>query len=158
VARQNRCMTELEPVEVASRYFRAIEAADLVPWVENDEIDLEARKRVEPLLDPEFEVVDSATLAGLGVKPRGRGWEFLRGNYREMLSAFETYSERVDDVRDLGGGRVLALGEARGRPRAGGPEVVQLGGVIVTVREGRIVRIEFFLDRAEALAAAGRVR
>jgi hypothetical protein len=26
------------------------------------------------------------------------------------------------------------------------------------VREGRIVRIEFFLDRAEALAAAERVR
>jgi ketosteroid isomerase-like protein len=151
-------MTELEPVAVARRYFKAIEAADLVPWVENDEIDLEARTRVEPFLDPEFEVVDSATLAGLGVKPRGRGWDFLRGNYREMLSPFESYSERVDDVRDLGGGRVLALGEARGRPRGGGPEVVQLGGVIVTVREGRIVRVEFFLDRAEALAAAERGR
>jgi ketosteroid isomerase-like protein len=147
-------MPELEPVEVASRFFRAVETADLVPWVENDEVDLERRKRAEPFLDPEFEVVDSVTLAGLGVRPRGRGWEFLRGNYREMLSAFETYRERVDDVRDLGGGRVLALGEARGRPRGGGPEVVQLGGVIVTVSEGRIVRIEFFLDRAEALAAA----
>jgi ketosteroid isomerase-like protein len=151
-------MTEHEPADVARRYFKATEAADLVPWVENDEIDLETRKRAEPFLDPDFEVVDSATLAGLGVKPRGRGWEFLRGNYREMLSPFETYSERVDDVRDLGGGRVLALGEARGRPRGGGPEVVQLGGVIVTVRDGRIVRIEFFLDRAEALAAAERGR
>jgi ketosteroid isomerase-like protein len=149
-------MTELEPVEVARRYFRATEFPDLVPWVESDEIDLEARKRLEPFLDPEFEVVDSATLAGLGVRPRGRGWEFMRGNYREMLSAFETYSERVDEVRDLGGGRVLALGEARGRPRGGGPEVVQLGGVIVTVRDERVVRIEFFLDRAEALAAAER--
>ena len=151
-------MTELEPAEVASRYFKAIEFPDLVPWVEDDEVDLEARKRVEPFLDPEVEVVDSATLAGLGVKPRGRGWDFLRSNYREMLSAFETYSERVDDVRDLGGGRVLALGEARGRPHGGGPEVVQLGGEIVTVRDGRIVRIEFFLDRAEALAAAERRR
>ena len=141
-------------MEVASRYFRAIEFPDLVPWIESDEIDLEARKRVEPFLDPDFEVVDSATLAGLGVKPRGRGWDFLRGNYREMLSAFETYSERVEDVRDLGGGRVLALGEARGTPRGGGPEVVQLGGVILTVRGGKIVRIEFFLDRAEAFAAA----
>jgi ketosteroid isomerase-like protein len=151
-------MTELEPVEVARRYFRATEFPDLVPWVESDEIDLEARKRVEPFLDPEFEVVDSATLAGLGVRPRGRGWEFLRGNYREMLSPFETYSERVSEVRDLGGGRVLGLGEARGRPRGGGPEVVQLGGVIVTVRAEKIVRIEFFLDRAEALAAAERGR
>jgi ketosteroid isomerase-like protein len=147
-------MSELEPVEVARRYFKATEFPDLVLWVESDEIDLEARKRVEPYLDPDFEVVDSATLAGLGIRPRGRGWDFLRGNYREMLSAFETYSERVEDVRDLGGGRVLALGEARGRPRGGGPEVVQLGGVIVTVRDGRIVRIEFFLDRAEAIAAA----
>jgi ketosteroid isomerase-like protein len=149
-------MPELEPVEVASRYFKAIGFPDLVMWVESDEVDLEARSRAEPFLDPDFEVIDSATLAGLGVKPRGRGWEFLRGNYREMLSPFETYSERVDDVRDLGGGRVLALGEARGRPRGGGPEVVQLGGVIVTVLDGKIVRIEFFLDRAEALAAAER--
>jgi ketosteroid isomerase-like protein len=151
-------MEELEPVQVARRYFKATEAADLALWVENDEVDLEARTRAEPFLDPDFEVVDSATLAGLGVKPRGRGWEFLRGNYREMLSAFESYSERVEELRDLGGGRVLALGEARGRPRGGGPEVVQLGGVIVTVREGKVVRIEFFLDRAEALAAAERGR
>jgi ketosteroid isomerase-like protein len=149
-------MPEPEPVDVARSYFKATEAVDLVPWTESDEIDLEARTRCEPFLDPEFEVIDSATLAGLGVRPRGRGWEFLRGNYREMLAAFETYTERVDDVRDLGGGRVLALGEARGRPRGGGPEVVQLGGVIVTVRAGKIARIEFFLDRAEALAAAGR--
>jgi ketosteroid isomerase-like protein len=149
-------MAELEPVQVARRYFRATEAADLVLWVENDEVDLEARTRAEPFLDPDFEVVDSATLAGLGVKPRGRGWQFLRGNYREMLSAFESYSERMEELRDLGGGRVLALGEARGQPRGGGPEVVQLGGVIVTVRDGRIVRIEYFLDRAEALAAAER--
>jgi ketosteroid isomerase-like protein len=147
-------MSGLEPAEVARRYFKTIEFPDLVLWVGSDEIDLEARERVEPFLDPEFEVVDSATLAGLGVKARGRGWEFLRGNYREMLSAFETYSERIDEVRDLGDGRVLGLGQARGRPRGGGPEVVQLGGVIVTVRDGRIVRIEFFLDRAEAIAAA----
>jgi ketosteroid isomerase-like protein len=151
-------MAELEPVDVARRYFRAIDADDLVPWVESDEIDLEARTRAEPYLDPEFEVVDSATLAGLGVRPRGRGWDFLRGNYREMLSPFEGYSERVTELRDLGDGRVLALGEARARPRGGGPEVIQLGGVIVTVRDGRIVRIEFFLDRAEALAAAERMR
>jgi ketosteroid isomerase-like protein len=149
-------MPEPEPVDVARSYFKATEAVDLVPWVESDEIDLEARTRAEPFLDPEFEVIDSATLAGFGVRPRGRGWEFLRGNYREMLSSFETYTERVDDIRDLGGGRVLALGEARGRPRGGRPEVVQLGGVIVTVRGGKIVRIEFFLDRAEALAAAGQ--
>jgi ketosteroid isomerase-like protein len=149
-------MPELEPVQVARRYFKATEAADLVLWVESDEVDLEARTRAEPFLDPEFEVVDSATLAGLGVRPRGRGWDFLRANYREMLSAFESYSEHMEELRDLGGGRVLALGEARGRPRGGGPEVVQLGGVIVTVREGRIVRIEYFLDRAEALAAAER--
>jgi ketosteroid isomerase-like protein len=151
-------MPELDPVQVARRYFKATEAADLVLWVENDEVDLEARKRAEPFLDPDFEVVDSATLAGLGVRPRGRGWEFLRGNYREMLSAFESYTERMEELRDLGGGRVLALGEARGRPRGGGPEVVQLGGVIVTVRDRRIVRIEYFLDRAEALAAAERGR
>lgn len=147
-------MTELEPAEVVRRYFKAIEGTDRVPWVENDEVDLEARKRAEPFLDPEFEVVESPALASLGVRPRGRGWDFLRGNYREMLSAFETYFERIDEVRDLGGGRVLALGEARGLPRDGGAEVVQLGGVIVTVRGGRIVRIEFFFDRAEALAAA----
>jgi ketosteroid isomerase-like protein len=151
-------MSEPEPVQVAKRYFKAIEGPDLVQWVESDEIDLEARTRAEPFLDPDFEVVDSATLAGLGIRPRGRGWEFLRANYREMLSAFESYSERMEELRDLGGGRVLALGEARGRPRGGGPEVVQLGGVIVTVRDGRIVRIEYFLDRAEALAAAERGR
>ncbi|MFL5870343.1 MAG: nuclear transport factor 2 family protein [Solirubrobacterales bacterium] len=148
-------MSESESCEAVRRFLRAIETDDLIPWVREEEVDLEARTRAAPFLDPEFEVIDSATLSGLGVRPRGRGWDFLRGNYRELLSAFESYRERVDELRDVGGGRVLALGEARGRPVGGGPEVVQLGGVIYTVRDGRIVRIEYFLDRAEAIAAAG---
>jgi ketosteroid isomerase-like protein len=72
-----------------------------------------------------------------------------------MLDVFESYEEETHEVRDLGGGRVLALGEARGLTRTGGVEVVQTGGVIFNVRDSRIARIEFFLDRDEALEAAG---
>jgi hypothetical protein len=57
-----------------------------------------------------------------GVRRRGKGWDALRANYREMIDAVE---------------------------------VVQEGGVIFTLRDSRIARIEFFLDRDEALGAPG---
>jgi ketosteroid isomerase-like protein len=143
-----------ENVELV-RGFVWPQGTDLVPWTRDDELDRAERALREPFLEPDFEFVDSAGLERLGVRRRGRGWDALRANYREVLDAFESYEEETHEVRDLGGGRVLTLGMARGRTRTGGVEVVQAGGVIFTVRDSKIARIEFFLDRDEALEAAG---
>ena len=146
-----------ENVEIVRGLLRAqvAQGTDLVPQTRDDELGRAAQALCEPFLEPDFEFIDSAGLVRLGFRRRGRGWDALRENYRQLLAAFESYEEEMHEIRDLGGGRVLVLGVARGRTRTGGVEVVQAGGAIFTVRSSKIARIELFLDRDEVLEAAG---
>ncbi len=128
---------------------------DLKQWADDDGIDRELRARAEPLMAQDFEVLESPGLVTLGMPRHRVGWEALRDAYRAATEPFESYRERADDFRDLGEGRVLAVGEATGTTRDGGVEVKQSGGALFSVRDGRIARIEFFVSREEALTAAG---
>jgi hypothetical protein len=59
------------------------------------------------------------------------------------------------EVVDLGE-QVLVLGRFKARGRARGEDRAA-GGPVWTVRDGRVVRAQLFLDRDEALAATRRV-
>ena len=85
--------------------------------------------------------------------------EVFRGHQgaRQAWDSFKAYQlkTRHNDVRDLGGDSVLALGEATAiGPTTGleaGSELAQL----VTFRDGLAFRIRDFSSHAEALAAVG---
>jgi ketosteroid isomerase-like protein len=78
---------------------------------------------------------------------------------RELWSLWRT---DVDDfwvesheVRDLGGERVLHLGRIQFRGRASGIIVESQLALVVTLRDGKIVRSEDYLSHKEALEAVG---
>ncbi len=60
----------------------------------------------------------------------------------------------VTEARDLGG-VVLLVASHRARGRTSGAEVKGEVAYLYTVRDGKIVRAEFYPDRATALKAAG---
>jgi hypothetical protein len=60
-----------------------------------------------------------------------------------------------DDVRDLGDGKVLALGTIRIRGRGSGVETDVPTAVIATIRDGRMTHFRDYGDHDAALAAAG---
>ena len=128
---------------------------DLKAWANDDEIDADLRTRIEPLMAAEFEMLENPGLVTLGMPRHRTGWDELRDAYRAATEPFESYHEHAEDIRDLGEGRVLSLGEGIGTTRDGGVDVKLAGGASFTVRDGRITRIEFFNSREEALAAAG---
>lgn len=70
----------------------------------------------------------------------------------EVMGEFKVEAE---EFRDLGDGRVLLLGRIRGRGRASGAEVSASLGQLITVRDGRAIAYRGYLDRREALEAAG---
>ena len=82
---------------------------------------------------------------------RGRV-EVLR-YFTDFVSQFEHF---VLDVEDLWPGRTTSLPSAHPRSRQGSSAEFDVRpGWVFTVRDGEVVRIKAYLDRAEALEAVG---
>ena len=74
--------------------------------------------------------------------------------FRDWIEPFAEL--HVDwELHELGPDRALALLTTRGRGRASGAPVEMQAGQLWTFREGRAVRMVFYLDPDEARRAAG---
>ena len=83
------------------------------------------------------------------------GHEGVRKFFADNATNFEVFQGRYDDVRDLGDGRVLAIGTIHIRGRGAGVETdIPVAG-IATYREGKLSRWEDFRERRLALKAVG---
>ena len=103
--------------------------------------------------DVEWDVSHAgATVAGqIGTL---RGHDGVRRWMRTWYEAFEDVIYDVEELIDAGEHVMLVITQ-RGRGRASGAEVsVRMYGAW-TVRDGKVVRVAWFLDRAEALEAVG---
>jgi ketosteroid isomerase-like protein len=91
--------------------------------------------------------------------PRGRltytGPEGFVQAWREWVDAYERYSIEVEEIAEGALGQVFILARQRGTTRTGGVEVSEPAGAVWTVRDGRLVRMEFHLDPESAKRVAG---
>jgi hypothetical protein len=71
------------------------------------------------------------------------------------LAASEDNRMTLDEVVDLGGDQVLAVGEVTVKWKGSGITLTEPRFGVVTVREGLIVGLDIYRERAEALEAAG---
>jgi uncharacterized protein len=83
-----------------------------------------------------------------------RGTDGLRQATAEYLNVWEDYRFEVDRMIDLGD-RVLVLETQTARGKRSGAVISQEVGTLLTLRDGKIVRWEYYWERPEALAAAG---
>ncbi len=83
-----------------------------------------------------------------------RGHEGVRAWYRDWRNAWETVSQRVERIEDLGD-HVLALVVVTGQGRGSGVVVEDRRAHVLTVQEGLCTRFESFGTRADALEAVG---
>lgn len=72
----------------------------------------------------------------------------------EWLSGWEDWRCEAEEFV-VHGDQVVALTRYRGRGRGSGAIVDTKGAHLWTIRDGKVVRLEVFADRAGALAAAG---
>jgi ketosteroid isomerase-like protein len=82
-----------------------------------------------------------------------RGAQQVRSVLIDRMDTLDFDQETEDLV--AAGDRVVALVRWRGRGRASGAQGEMSMAMVWTVRDQAITKIEFFLDRAEALAAVG---
>jgi ketosteroid isomerase-like protein len=97
-------------------------------------------------------VVDSKTFLQDGTFT---GREAVGEWFGDWFRSFEPgYRFDIEEARDLGE-VVLLVASHHGRGRKSGAEVHGRNGYIYGVRDGRIVRVEIYAGRAEALEASG---
>ena len=83
------------------------------------------------------------------------GHDGLRSFDRELREAFESFETTYEELID-GGEHVVSVSRYRGRGRRSGVEIdgpLQFGAW--SIREGKVVRVDWFPSREEALEAAG---
>jgi ketosteroid isomerase-like protein len=103
------------------------------------------------LFDPDLQV---AFAQPSGPPTDYSGVEGLIEGWRDWLVAWSKYSVDVEDYLDAGDS-VVALATLRGETERHGVRVEQQAAAVVRVVDGKIKRLEFHLDRREALASAG---
>jgi len=70
-----------------------------------------------------------------------------------IFEFFETVD--VESMERTPNGRILVIARVRSRGMSGGPGIEDLTGTLFTVRDGLLVRYEWFRSPEEARAAAG---
>jgi ketosteroid isomerase-like protein len=145
-----------EALKVVEEIQATLTTEDVVAGLEDDEQGANLESTFARLASPDFEVI----MVGPDYNPRqaqaftGRGTAGFTEVWEEWTSAFENF--RIDIERTTEHGeKVLTLVTLSGRSRTGGVEVSQPAAAVWTVRDGKLTRAEFHLDRELALKAAG---
>jgi ketosteroid isomerase-like protein len=98
--------------------------------------------------------VSPAGVPGLGTY---RGHEEVMSFFDDWFGVFpfEEWEQEVEEIIDCGGDRVLALAHQRGRGSGSGAPAELEFAQLYTLRDGKFVRVETYLDHKRALEAAG---
>jgi len=117
-----------------------------------DGLDDQAIDRVVQAFHPEVEFREDPKF------PEGsvyRGRDALRAYFKRFSSEFDRFWWEAEDLVDAGNDHVLVLVRVRGRGRGSGAMFDIRGGWLFTMGGGTAVRVDAYLDRREALEAAG---
>jgi ketosteroid isomerase-like protein len=127
-----------ENVEIVRRFAESWERSD---W-----------DRMAELADPNVEL--HGTVGGV---EEGRVTRGITDIGREYDNAEQMWDEHRIEIQKLidAGDRVVVFQREYQRGRSSGVELVLDAAVLVDVRDGRIVRIQGYMDSAAALEAAG---
>ena len=100
---------------------------------------------------PEIEWSDPPGFPGASVH---KGRAAVEARFREMEEMLAGFSMQPEALYD-GGDKVVCFGRTGGRGRSSGIEVSRRVAWVLTVQDGRVVRVVGFEDRDAALIDAG---
>jgi hypothetical protein len=129
-----------ENVEIARQIFPG--GIDMVALLNNADLLAATRAGIEPLVEPDFEIVGDPNAIPMGpifgVEHGPRGWDL---GPREFIDVDEN--------------RVLVSHQVHARSKTDGVEVTSEAANLMTLRDGRLARMQLFFNRENAFEAAG---
>jgi ketosteroid isomerase-like protein len=141
-----------QAVEVARRAFQEASRVKDPSRRLLDALDRGTLAVVFDFFDPEIEVHEDPRFPEAGVY---RGVEAVDRYFTQFTESFDEFTLEAEDFIALGEDRVLFLFRLRTRGKGSGAMVEARPGWIYTIGGGKILRVEAYLDRSEAFAAAG---
>ena len=126
-----------ENVELVRRALEALDRRDLTTWL--------------AVHDEDFEIVPIPDWPEPGVRGAEAAWDF----YLETFNLFEGFPVADAEVTDAGADKVLVHYEYDLRGKGSGAGVDFEYWLVAILRQGTILRAQWFAERAEALEAAG---
>jgi ketosteroid isomerase-like protein len=106
--------------------------------------------------DPDVRLSPDPEASWVGIDETYVGHDGVRRYMRAVYEAFSDYRPEVEQIIDAGEGRVLTLAIEHGRGRDSGAEVQSMKTAhLWTLRDGKAVQLDLFLDRGRALEAVG---
>jgi ketosteroid isomerase-like protein len=106
-------------------------------------------------LDPEIEWHPAVQAMMGGETAVYRGHAEVRELFRDVTEVFDVFDIELNEIRDLGEDRVVAIGRLRTRGRGSAAQTESPVGFVVDGRNGKAIRIRNYLDPMETLEAAG---
>jgi len=79
----------------------------------------------------------------------------VRRYIQDWIDTFDDFGVVVEELRDVGDDRVLAIQRLKGRAKLSGTETNLRFAVVCTVRDGKVVRGREYLRVEDALEAVG---
>jgi ketosteroid isomerase-like protein len=125
---------------------------DVTRLIHDDDLWAATIATTSPVTHPDFECI---VRGGVGGDRRYTGTDGMRRMFKDWLGPWDSYRIEIERAVDCGE-RVLVLVNAFGRLEGSEQEVALKSSEVWTVRDGRLVRWEAYLDRTEALRAVGR--
>ena len=121
------------------------------------------REALEPFIDPEFVTVGDPDFIPVGTDTGASGSRdvFAKGIdgflnfWRDWLGAWETWRLGSPEFINVDGDRVLVTYELRARTKTAQVEMTVDAANLMTLGNGKLTRLELFLNREEAFEAAG---
>ena len=143
-----------ENVRVVERIQIALTEIDVVSALDDDEADRRIRGVFGELTEVDFETAMVGPGYTSGRRIEYTGLDGFTEAWRDWTSPFESYEIVVEEMIDAGD-QVVSMVVLSGRTRTGGAEIAAPAAAVWTVVEGRMRKVEFHIDRNEALRAAG---
>jgi ketosteroid isomerase-like protein len=134
-------------VEIVRRHL--VEAAGGMGF---DVLDDQTLNRVTGVFHPEVEFREDPKFPEAAIY---MGRDALRAYFKRFSGEFETFSWEAEDILDAGDDQVLLLIRVRGRGKGSGADFDTRAGWLCRMQDGMAVRVDAYLDRREALEAAG---
>jgi ketosteroid isomerase-like protein len=112
------------------------------------------RRTGEPqweILAPEFEIHDH-DIPDAGIY---RGHDGMREWTAHFGEAWASFALESEEIMDAGDDKVVELVRLTAQGKGSGVELERQDGIVWTLRDGKVVRLDYYGSRAEALQAAG---
>ena len=141
-----------EATRLAEALIDVFPRQDAVAAVRDDEI----RARLEQLQElawPDFDCVMVGSIPA--ARTEWKGLDGVVAAWTDWVQAFDSHRTEIEEMRSVGNECAVVFLRQLARPKGATAEVENMGAFVLWTRGGKLSRIEFHIDRAVAIRAAG---